>query len=233
MTSSPMISVVTPIHSSKHRIPQIRRALSTAKVPIQFIMVLDNPELQTKITPKTSNEHVVVSPRTGRGFAFLQGLKRIAGSITLFLHSDTIPPPNWDQAILTALQNPRVVGGGFSLSYDTPTPSYDLVIWAVNMVFRVSKEFYGDRAIFIRSDILRRCMHVLEVPLFEDVRLVKCMQNHGRVKLLKEKVITSTEAFRQQGFIRYLTKYLLCRSWYALGGSPFKIFNVYYSKKKK
>ncbi|MHA2026714.1 MAG: hypothetical protein ACW98U_12510 [Candidatus Thorarchaeota archaeon] len=226
MVASPLISVITPIHSTNHKIPQIRKALSSANAPTQLIVVLNNPKLSNHIIPQSSNELVVVAPRKGRGFAFLQGIANITGSITMLLHSDTIPPIGWDHAILTALEDPHVVGGGFSLTYDTPKPNLDLGTWVMNQWFRISGELYGDRAMFVRSHILKRCLSVLEVPLFEDLRLVQCMHRYGRVVLLKDMVENISKSFREQvSFIPY-------RLWYALGGSPFQIYNAYYSTKK-
>ncbi len=229
MVGSPLISVITPIHTTNHKIPQIRKVLSLATTPTQLIVVLNNPKLTNHIIPQGSNELVVVAPRKGRGFAFLQGIANITGSITMLLHSDTILPLGWDQAILTALEDPQVVGGGFSMTYDTPKPYLDLGIRMVNQWFRISGELYGDRAMFIRSNILRRCLSVFEVPLFEDLLLAQCMHKYGRVVLLKEKVETSAKGIRKHGLIRYIGKVLSCRIWYALGGSPFQIYNAYYS----
>jgi hypothetical protein len=97
--------------------------MSLADAPTQLIVVLNNPKLTSSIVPQGSNESVVAAPRKGRGFAFLQGIANVTGNITLLLHSDTIPPIGWDHAILTALEDPQVVGGGFSLTYDKPKPN--------------------------------------------------------------------------------------------------------------
>ena len=232
MVGSQLISVITPIHTTNHKIPQIRKVLSLATVPTQLIIVINNPKLTKLIRPQSSNELVVVAHRKGRGFAFLEGIANVTGTITLLLHSDTILPPGWEHAILTALKDPHVVGGGFSMTFETPKPNLDLGVWVMNQWFRISGELYGDRAMFIRSHILRRCLSVLEVPLFEDLRLAQCMKKHGRVVLLKDKVETSTKSIRELGFLRYIGSFLLCRFWYALGGSPFQIYNAYYSTTK-
>jgi hypothetical protein len=232
MVGSPLISVITPIHTTNHKLPQIRKVLSSATHPTELIIVLNNPKLTGHIVSQASNELVVVAPRKGRGFAFLQGIANITGTITMLLHSDTIPPIGWDHAILTALEDPQAVGGGFSMTYDTPKPYLDIGTWMINQWIRISGELYGDRAMFIRSHILKRCLSVLEVPLFEDLRLAKCMRKYGRVVLLKEKVETSAENYRKYGVIRYIGKFLSCRIWYALGGSPFQIYNAYYSTPK-
>ncbi|MFW9803707.1 MAG: glycosyltransferase, partial [Candidatus Thorarchaeota archaeon] len=154
MVDSPLISVITPIHTINHKIPQIRKSISSANAPTQLILVLNNPKLANHIIPQGSNELIVVAPRKGRGFAFLRGFANITGNITLFLHSDTIPPIGWDHAILAALEDPQVVGGGFSIAYDISKPNLDLGTWVMNQWFRISGELYGDRAMFIRSHIL-------------------------------------------------------------------------------
>ncbi|MHA2355108.1 MAG: hypothetical protein ACXADC_08050 [Candidatus Thorarchaeota archaeon] len=218
--------MITPIHTTNHKIPQIRKSISSATAPIQLILVLNNPKLTNHIVPKSSNELVVVAPRKGRGFAFLQGIANVTGNFTVLLHSDTILPNGWDNAILTALEDPQVVGGGFSMTYDTPKPNLDLGTWIMNHWFRISGEIYGDRALFVRSHILKRCLSVLEVPLFEDLRLAQCMHRYGRVVLLKDKVENISKSFRDQ------VSFILFRLWYALGGSPFRIYNAYYSTKK-
>ena len=229
MEDFPLISVITPIHTKSHKIPQIRKAISSATVPIELIIVINNPALTNHITTKRPNEAVVVARRKGRGFAFLEGIENIRGSITMLLHSDTIPPIGWDKAILTALKNPKVVGGGFSMRYNTPKPNLDLGVWMMNLWFRISGELYGDRAMFIRSSILKSCLSELEVPIFEDLRLARCMHKHGKVVLLKERVLTSDKTLKEHGILRYLGSFVLCRLWYALGGSPFQIYNAYYA----
>ena len=229
MVNPPLISVITPIHTTNHKITQIRNALSLATTPIQLIVVVNNPNLANHIVPQGPDEIVVGAPRRGRGFAFLEGIANITGTTTMLLHSDTIPPLGWDKAILTAMEDPQVVGGGFSMRYDTTKPYLELGTWMINQWIRISGELYGDRAMFIRSRILKRCLSVLEVPLFEDVRLSHCMRKYGRVVLLKERVETSAENYRKHGLIGYTRKFLTCRIWYALGGSPFQIYKAYYS----
>jgi len=232
LVDSPLISVIVPLHSMNHKLTQIRKVISTATVSTQLILVLNNPVLAKQITPKTPNESVVIAPRKGRGFAFVEGITHIKGTISMLLHSDTVPPLGWDRAILAALENPHVVGGGFSMTYGRPKPYLEPGIWMMNQWFRISGEIYGDRAMFIRSKILKRCLSMLEVPIFEDLRLVQSMHKFGQVVLLKEKVETGAKTYRDLGFLRYFGNFLLCRVWYALGGSPFQIYNFYYPSKK-
>jgi hypothetical protein len=72
-------------------------------------------------------------------------------------------------------------------------------------------------------------LSVLEVPIFEDLRLSRCMRKFGRLAILKKKVVTSAEAYRKHGLLQYILKIWLCRIWYEIGVSPFEIYDFYYS----
>jgi hypothetical protein len=220
--------VITPLHTKQHKLRDIRKSLALATARIQLIIVLNNPELTGHIHPKTSDEEVVVCSRRGRGYAFLEGILKSKGSIALLLHSDTLLPAGWDTAILTALKDKRVVGGGFSLSYENSSPSLKIVSWLSNLWVWLSGELYGDRAIFIRSEILRQCLPVLPVPIFEDLRLKQCMEHKGRLVLLGNKVKTSAEKYRKYGLLGYILRIWLARLWYALGIDTRKIYAAYY-----
>ncbi|MFW9767357.1 MAG: hypothetical protein ACFFEM_00950, partial [Candidatus Thorarchaeota archaeon] len=102
---SPSISVITPIHTANHKLQEIRKVLSSSTHPTELIIVINNPELIGQIESQSNNEKVVIASRKGRGFAFLKGITNITGLITLLLHSDTIPPVGWDNAILSALED--------------------------------------------------------------------------------------------------------------------------------
>lgn len=222
--------MITPVHSRNHRLPVIRKSLSSAIVPIQIIIVVNNQKLVKEISPKTSNEEVVFCSRRGRGYAFLEGISNAKGDIALLLHSDTNLPSGWDAAILSALEDTRVVGGGFSLSYDTSKPTLEIITWLSNLWVWLSGELYGDRAMFVRSDILKRCLSVLQVPIFEDLRLTRCMHKHGRVVLLGQEIITSAEKYRKYGLIGYILRIWSARILYMLGIDPHHVYASYYSE---
>ena len=229
MANSPLLSVITPIHSTGHKLSQIRKAVSSATHPTELIIVINNPELNGHVDSLTPNEIVVSASRKGRGFAFLEGIAKIKGHIAMLLHSDTVPPSGWDQVIVNVMKDPQVAGGGFSMTYDDPDPILDFICWLSNQWARLTGEIYGDRAMFIRSKILRKCAPLLEVPLFEDQRLAHCMRENGRVLVLNEKVLTSSEGYRRHGIVKYVGKIWRSRIWNSLGVSPFTIYDYYYS----
>ena len=165
----------------------------------------------------------------GRGGAFVRGAQEVEGDVVLLLHSDTVHPLKWDEAIARALEDGQIVGGAFSLSYDVSSLYLKLLIFMSNAFVRLTGEMWGDRAIFVRTEVLQQCLTLMDVPLLEDVRLSKCMNGCGKAIVLREKVVTSADGFRREGMVRHAWRALKCRLWYALGGDLERMYEYYYS----
>lgn len=224
-----MISVIVPVHSRASNLQSIKKSIASSFSSVELIIVINNKDLVDTIVPTDSCEKVIVSDRKGRGYAFVKGAQEARGDIMLLLHSDTMLPSKWDETIAKVMGDGRIVGGAFSLSYDMPSLYLKMLVLVSDLFIRLTGEVWGDRAIFVRSEILRQCLTDIDVPLFEDVRLLKYMRKCGGIIMLKEKVVTSADSFRKYGIIGYCWRIVVCRMWYAFGGDPQRIYNYYYS----
>lgn len=229
MSDQQKISVIVPVHKKNSRLSEIRKQINHSQQTVELIIVINNNALEEVIKPENTFEKVVVAEKIGRGYAFIKGIMKSQGDIVLLLHSDTLPPKNWDKAIKNALENDRIVGGGFSMSFDSHSYYLKLLAYSSYIRFRLTGEIVGDRAIFVRSEILKKCLRVMDVPLFEDVRLSKFMRKFGSTTLLKEKVVTSADSFRKNGMLGHFWRIVKCRLLYVLGVDLEKIYKYYYS----
>jgi glycosyltransferase involved in cell wall biosynthesis len=224
-----MLSVIVPIHKHHSQLELIRDTVRTTTIPTELVIVVNNPKLENDIQARYAHERVVRCRCIGRGYAFLTGIQYAQGEVILLLHADTTLPRDWSTAILTALENQKCVGGGFSLSFDNSTLFLKLLVMLSNIRFSLTGVMFGDRAIFSRADILKKCLTSLNVPIFEDVQLSQCLRKRGTTVLLKTHVVTSAEAFHMRGMWNHLRRILKCQLWYALGGDLEKIYRYYYS----
>jgi len=224
-----LISVIIPVAYLSPRLNKIRQSLAKAVTPKEVIFVV-NKNLEGKLYRKNYYEKIIVSDVNGRGFACTLGIRMAKGDIIIFLHADTVLPENWDILILNALANNKIVGGAFSLSFDTNHNYLKLLIFFSDMFFEITRELWGDRAIFIRSEILKGQPGLMDVHIMEDVKLSGYMKKKGKIIMLKEKVTTSSITFIKYGLLRHTYRIIKCRLWYALGGNLQKIYNYYYSK---
>ena len=222
-----MISVIIPAGNPSTLLEVIRERLAREKNEIEVLIVI-NTNQEGSILPRYPHEQILISSKKGRGFSFSKGLQSAKGKISIFLHSDTILPPNWNDIISSTLANSNTVGGAFSLSFDTDHIYLRLLIFLSDLFFKFTGELWGDRAIFFRTSLLKE-QEFLEVPIMEDIKLSNFLKKKGKVVMVKEKVITSSATFIKYGLLRHTYRIIKCRILYALGGDLSKIYNHYYS----
>lgn len=204
--------------------------MHAARSSFELITVLNDPSVAKSIVAEGPSEKVVLCERRGRGYAMLHGARMAQGEFILLLHSDTVLPAGWEAAILRAMEDPRVAGGGFHMTFDKSSPWLDLIVRFSDLQVRMGFAIWGDRAVFARAAVLKKCLPALDVPLFEDVRLSKALRRHGRLAFLDERVVTSAEHFRRNGQYLQTGRIIVARTWYALGGDPARIYDYYYSR---
>ena len=229
MPETPKFSVIMPVHRESPKLADVRRAVHAARSTLELLIVLNDASLAGRITAEGPSEKVVLCERRGRGFALLHGARNAQGELVLLLHADTVLPAGWDAAILRAMEDPRVAGGGFHMTFDKSSPWLDFIVRFSDLQVRMGFAMWGDRAVFARDVVLKKCLQALEVPLFEDIRLSKALRRHGRLAFLDERVVTSAEHFRRNGQYRQTGRIIVARTWYAFGGDTGRIYDYYYS----
>lgn len=224
-----IISVIVPIHKTSIFLKDIRKTINTASTSVEVIYIIDE-KIKDMIKKPNQNEQIVIIKNVSRGLTLAEGLKKARGEIVVFLHSDTLLPSGWDVIIHNVMKDKRVIGGGFSLQFDKEHFFLKILIFFSNLLFYLSRELWGDRAIFVRSKQLKSNISVLSLPIMEDVRLSYWMKKNGTVVLLKSKVTTSSETFFKYGFIHNTIRIIKARIWYLIGHDPRKIYDYYYPK---
>ena len=223
-----VISVIVPIHVFPEKIKDVRNSILKATTPIEIIYVVDK-NVSDFIENIKRYERIIKKENKGRGFMLAEGVRNSEGEIILFLHSDTILPLGWDKKIRNLLEDKTVIGGGFLLKFDVESTYMNFFQKIFTFRSKKSKIMSGDRAIFVRSYLIKNNLSIIEIPIMEDIELSYLMKKNGKIVILDDYVITSADAFIKNGALRQTIKAVKCFLWYRLGGNIFDIFNSYYS----
>jgi rSAM/selenodomain-associated transferase 2 len=170
----------------------------------------------------------IIRTERGRGSQMNAGASHAGGDILLFLHADTVLERGWMQELSSVLGETSVIGGAFTFAIDSPLPKYRMVEAWVAMRCRVFRLPYGDQAIFIKKDIFRRLGGYQNIPLMEDVDLVRQMKRTGEVILLEKKAVTSGRRWVSKGLLRTAAINQMTMLLYLLGVSPQRLAKLYY-----
>ena len=226
------ISVVIPVlHEAEH----INDILTSLQVisngrPYETIVVDGDPAGGTIRHIKDSRLVTLIAQK-GRARQMNAGAARATGEILLFLHADTLLPVDALAKIEKALSDESYVGGAFNLDIQNNRWIFQIIGRCASWKHRLTRVPYGDQAIFIRRRIFKTLGGYPEIPLMEDVELMKRIKRKGwRIIILPDAVKTSSRKWEKDGVI-----YTIFRNWtlqvlYLLGMPAGRLVRYYYKE---
>ena len=162
-----------------------------------------------------------------------KGALLASGDIVLFLHADTEIPPDGLERICSAMRCKQYVGGSFDLGIRSRKLRFRLIERVASLRSRMTRVPYGDQAIFLRREYFLRIGGFLELPILEDVELMRRIRRlDGNICILEERVRTSARRWEHEGAL-----YCTVRNWtlvglYLLGVSPDRLARFYGRQRK-
>ncbi|MBN2599688.1 MAG: TIGR04283 family arsenosugar biosynthesis glycosyltransferase [Candidatus Thermoplasmatota archaeon] len=203
MPNTPTFSIIIPVlHESRiiHGLLDSLRRLTTDG-PVEIIVVdgsLSRDTLQV-ISDETIQRYRC---HAGRARQMNLGAAHASGDILIFLHADTRLPENALARIQQTLQNPQLVGGAFSLQIDSSRFLLRMTAVFSTLRSRMSRAPYGDQAIFLRKSYFDSIGGYQDLPLMEDVDLMRRIKKHkDDIIILTDSVITSDRRWNQEGLL--------------------------------
>jgi rSAM/selenodomain-associated transferase 2 len=211
------ISIIIP---ALNEAAVLDRTLSViACLPHEIILVDGGSQDRTQeIAGKYGIE--ILTSRQGRGLQLDEGARKAKGDILLFLHADTLLPFNFDRLIRAAMERQRVVLGAFRLGFVPSNAWLRLIAHVANVRSRFLKLPYGDQALFMRRSDYFRAGRFKDLPVMEDVDLLRRVRHMGLVVLVKGRVMTSSRRWKKEGFLRATLRNWSLMLRYLFGASP-------------
>ncbi len=200
--SAPWLSVVIPVLNERAGIEAVlARALGTSGLEAVEVLVVDGGSADGTAAIASRRARVLQAPR-GRASQMNAGAHAARGLALLFCHGDTLLPEGYGLAVWQTLQDRGVAGGAFTPRYGLRHPAMRLAEGLVSLP--AAHFMFGDAALFGRRAALEAVGFFPEVPLMEDVMLVRALKGHGRLVRLPQVVHTSGRRFHERGVVRQL-----------------------------
>ena len=158
----------------------------------------------------------VIGGPLGRGAQLNAGAAVSRGETLLFLHADTRLPEGAPAAIAEALQDPGVVGGNFTLRFDSPGRAARFFSFIYRQQRRLGI-FYGDSAPFVRRAAFERLGGFRALPIMDDYDFVRRLHRLGRVVCLPQVAVTSARRWERDGLARTLARWIVIQSLFSAG----------------
>lgn len=222
------ISVIIPVLNEAERLAIVLENIR-AKAELETIVV-DGGSQDATVDVAKSFGVKVIPTLPGRAQQMNQGAISASGNILLFLHGDTLLPPDFAVLVRQTLAKPGVVAGAFELGIDAQGWQLRLVEWLVKWRSRLLQLPYGDQAIFLKSSTFQAMGGFPELPIMEDFELIRRLQRVGKIAIAPASVITSGRRWQKLGVVRTTLINQGVILAYFLGVSPTTIVRWYRRK---
>lgn len=198
----PIISVLIPaINEQQHIGRAIRSAMNCDDGEVEIIVVDGGSEDATVRIARECGAIVVQAAR-GRAKQMNVGAAAARGEILLFLHADSSLPPDFATQVRRTLISPMAIAGAFALQIEPSSPLMQFYAATTNLRSRLMRVPYGDQAIFLTKATFDRAGGYPDLPIMEDLELVRRLQRMGRICIANSPVVTSARRWHQHGFVK-------------------------------
>ena len=120
------------------------------------------------------------------------------------------------------------MAGAFDLEIASPSPLLKLIARTANLRSRLTRVPYGDQAIFIERDYFIRMGRFREIPIMEEVDLLRRIRRNGdHICILREAVSTSPRRWEAEGPLYTTLRNQLLIFLFGLGVKPEKLAQLY------
>jgi len=192
------------------------------------IIVVDGSPDRDTIRAIDNEEIIKLVSLKGRARQMNAGASVAKGEILIFLHADTELPRDALTKIDSAMSRTYYVGGAFELDIKSERFRFKLLSRLASIRCHLTRIPYGDQAIFIKRDYFNTIGGYREMPLMEDVELMRRIKRRGdKICILPDRVMTSPRRWEQEGFVYVNLRNAALFIMYLLGVSPEKLASFY------
>ncbi len=187
----------------------------------EVILADGGSEDDTAAIAEATGADMVAAPR-GRGPQLSAGCAAAGGEWLLVLHADTMLPEGWAEVVRQHMRAHPDRAGWFRLRFDRGGVMARVVAGWANLRSRLCALPYGDQGLLIRRGLYERAGGYEEIPLMEDVALVRRI-GRRRLRGLPATVTTSAARYARDGWLRRGWRNLTTLALYFMGRAPEKL----------
>lgn len=228
-----MISIIIPVlNEVRHQyLERIFDALEQQEGDFEVIVV-DSGSTDETLSLCQRADQIIQVPSCNRAMRMNTGAEAAQGDILLFHHPRSVLPSGALQSLHKALQDEKLVGGGFTHSFDYPkwNPLMAYTSWHSNKIRGRRGVIYLDHCLFVRKPVFEDIGGFDNIDIFEDTVFPLEMRKRGRSIILPEKIKTSPVRFLKRGMLKQVLVNQLLKVGFLCGISPQRLNQWYEGK---
>ena len=221
------LCVVVPVLNEAEGITAALQALAPLAKRGAQIVVADGGSTDDTVALAQASGAQVISAARGRALQMNAGAQMATGELLLFLHADTLLPPDADTLIQQALAVGPQVWGRFDVRIDGRAWLLRVIAAFMNLRSRWTGIATGDQAMFMTRAAFDAVGGFAAQPLMEDIEMSGLLLKLSRPACLRARVVTSGRRWESRGIWRTVLLMWRLRLAYWRGAAPERLAERY------
>lgn len=189
---APFLSIVVPIYNEERVIDRLLDQLRPLRETCEVILV-DGGSTDGTLA-RIDDAFTVIRAPKGRGGQLNAGARAATGAVLLFLHADSVLPPDPVGEVERVMRTHRV--GCFGVRFEPSSPLMRICAALSNFRCYVRRIMFGDQGIFIERALFLEVSGFPDLPLMEDYRFSLDLRRRGlRPGATRGRITTSARRF--------------------------------------
>lgn len=210
------LSVIVPVLNEATCIERTLLRLQDARHRGHEVIVVDGGSSDGTPSLCDGLADQLLVARRGRASQMNAGADIARGDTLLFLHADTLAPPDFDLHIAKALRD-RPGWGRFDVRLSGRHPLLRVIERLMNLRSCLSGIVTGDQGLFVGRERFRDLGGYPDLPLMEDIALSRLLKRWRRPCCLKACLLTSSRRWEDRGVLRTVFRMWCLRAAFFLG----------------
>jgi len=225
-------SIIVPVLKEEDQINSLIDHLRTQDADLAYeIIVVDGDSRGNTLNAIRAEDVIKIKAEKGRARQMNAGAEVATGQVLIFLHADTRLPDDALEKIDRILQNPEYVGGAFDLKIDSDRLFLRYISMRASQRSRRNRLPYGDQAIFLRKEYFEQIGRFEDIPLMEDIELLRRIKRDGKqIYILPDKVTTSARRWQRDGALYTTMRNRILVALFHLGVNPSRLAKYYWKQ---
>jgi rSAM/selenodomain-associated transferase 2/rSAM/selenodomain-associated transferase 1 len=221
------LRIVVPVLDEAAALPALLRRLQPLRARGAEVVVVDGGSTDGSwlLASRAGVDRLLLAPQ-GRASQMNAGAQGARAQALLFLHADTVLPPDADRLVDGALEQ-GFDWGRFDVRIAGRHPLLRAVGALMNLRSRFTGIATGDQALFVRRTVFESEGGFPDLPLMEDIALSARLRRRGRPACLRPPVTTSARRWERHGVLRTILMMWWLRLRYFFGTSPLALADRY------
>ena len=220
------ISVIVPVYRDAAALARTLAATDFSGSNIVVASTADEDLRATFRLADSDNDIVCVTAPRGRASQMNAGAAVARGEWLLFLHADTRLAPGWTDEIAAADRDPHVNAGCFRFALDSHSLFARLIELGVRARVALLGLPYGDQGLFVRRAAFDALQGYADLPIMEDVDLVRRLRRRGRLFRSALPAVTSARRWERDGWVTRTGRHVALILLYFCGVPPARLIRL-------